>query len=181
MKIAINGSLGSGKSTVGKILAENLGYNYHSTGEWFRQLAKERGLSVVELNILAEKDPSIDDMIDTKLKELNNSDKLVIDSRMAVFFIDSAFKVRLTVSEEEGANRIWKDDKRGNTEKFSSFEEALAAYQKRSASEKKRYSDLYGVDIEEGGDYDLRIDSTNMGVRSIVQTIENAFLEKYKK
>ena len=49
MNITITGNLGSGKSSVAKILKEK-GYEYSSTGNIFRQLAMEKGLSVEEFN-----------------------------------------------------------------------------------------------------------------------------------
>ena len=42
MNITITGNLGSGKSSVAKILKEK-GYEYSSTGNIFRQLAMEKG------------------------------------------------------------------------------------------------------------------------------------------
>ena len=49
MNITITGNLGSGKSTVCKELAK-IDYQIMSTGTIFREIAKERGLSVIELN-----------------------------------------------------------------------------------------------------------------------------------
>ena len=47
MNITITGNLGSGKSSIGKILKEK-GYEIVSTGNIFRQLAMDKGLSVEE-------------------------------------------------------------------------------------------------------------------------------------
>ncbi len=178
MKIAINGSLGSGKSTVAKALAQKLGYTYVSTGAWFRAIAEERGLTLGELSAIAESDPSIDEAIDMRLKALNDShDKLIIDSRMAAFFIRDAFRIRLTVSEEEGAKRIWMD-KRGPAESFDRLEDAIVAYRIRSASERKRYLEAYGVDVEAEGSYDLTLDSTATSADAIVAQIEEAITKR---
>ena len=49
MNITITGNLGSGKSSVAKILKEK-GYEYSSTGNIFRQLAMEKGMSVEAFN-----------------------------------------------------------------------------------------------------------------------------------
>ena len=50
-KISLAGDLGSGKSTVSKILIERLGAKYHSTGAICRAIAKEHGLDVVQINV----------------------------------------------------------------------------------------------------------------------------------
>ena len=62
--ITISGMLGSGKSTVAKLLAECLGWDYYSTGNAQREIAAKRGMTTLELNRLADTDPSIDKEID---------------------------------------------------------------------------------------------------------------------
>ena len=57
MNITITGNLGSGKSSVAKILKEK-GYEYSSTGNVFRQLAMEKGLSVEELSLIHNSEPT---------------------------------------------------------------------------------------------------------------------------
>ena len=42
MKITISGPIGSGKSTVSKILAAKLGYKHYSIGGFMRDIAKKR-------------------------------------------------------------------------------------------------------------------------------------------
>ena len=44
--IRVGGNLGAGKTTVCKKLAEYLGYRYFNTGGVFREMAKERGLTI---------------------------------------------------------------------------------------------------------------------------------------
>ena len=63
-KISLAGDLGSGKSTVSKILIEELGATYYSTGAIVRDIAEKRGMSVVELNTYMETHPEIDHEID---------------------------------------------------------------------------------------------------------------------
>ena len=68
MNITITGNLGSGKSSIGKILKEK-GYEIVSTGNIFRQLAMDKGLSVEEFNRQVNEatrngDRSVDKMID---------------------------------------------------------------------------------------------------------------------
>ena len=51
MHITITGKLGSGKSTVCKLIAEKHGYEIFSTGAIQREVAKELGITPLELNI----------------------------------------------------------------------------------------------------------------------------------
>ena len=171
MIIAINGSLGSGKSTIAKILKEKLGFEYISTGAWFRELAAQRGMSVVEFSITAENDPSIDKYIDDRLKSYSGAEgNYIIDSRMAPFFIKDAVKIRLVVSDEEGAARIFCDGTRA-TECFESKQQALEGYRRRTQSEKLRYLKSYGVDLEKEDAYDIVIDTTGKSPQEVANTI----------
>ena len=46
-KISLAGDLGSGKSTVSKILIERLGATYYSTGAICRAIAAKHGMDIV--------------------------------------------------------------------------------------------------------------------------------------
>ena len=73
--ITICGSLGSGKSSAAKKVAQILSYKHFSSGDFFRQVGFELGFSVTETNIRAETDPKIDEMTDQKMRDLNNDQK----------------------------------------------------------------------------------------------------------
>ena len=59
--ITICGGLGSGKSTAAKGVSQALGFKHFSSGDFFRQVGLELGLSVTETNKRAEIDPKIDE------------------------------------------------------------------------------------------------------------------------
>ena len=163
MKIAINGSLGSGKSTVAKMLAADLGWRYISTGDRFREMAREMNMNLSAFSRYAEKHPEVDEAVDGWLKSFNGAgEDLVLDSRMAPFFIEDALKVRLIVSSEEGARRIFKDEKRGEEEHFDSLEAAQQGYILRSRSENQRYYEQYKVNVDDLSQYDLVLDTSHM-------------------
>lgn len=52
MHITLTGNLGSGKSTISKIMSSKYGFEIYSTGTTIRELAAERGLTVLEMNEL---------------------------------------------------------------------------------------------------------------------------------
>jgi cytidylate kinase len=64
-KITLTGDLGSGKSAVSSILCEITGFEYLSTGRIQRKIAENMGMDTLELNRLADTDPSIDERIDS--------------------------------------------------------------------------------------------------------------------
>ncbi|MBO5847261.1 MAG: (d)CMP kinase, partial [Bacteroidales bacterium] len=52
--ISITGDLGSGKSSVAKILCQDLGFEYFSTGSLQRKLAAEKGMNTLDMNKFSE-------------------------------------------------------------------------------------------------------------------------------
>ena len=56
MIITISGALGSGKSTVAKILVRKFNLKHYSTGDFMREIAAKRGVTLLELSKLAETD-----------------------------------------------------------------------------------------------------------------------------
>ena len=104
--ITIAGTLGSGKSSTGKMVAEKLGFKHFSSGDFFRQVGLELGLSVNETNKEAETNPKIDELTDQKLRDMNNAEKIVIDSRTAYHWIPESFKVYLDLPPEIAKDRI---------------------------------------------------------------------------
>ncbi len=158
-KISLAGDLGSGKSTVAKLLIEALGAEYYSTGAIVRAVAERCGMSVTELNVYMETHPEIDKEIDDGLIALSEDERpLVIDSRMAWHFTRDTFKVYLSTDAEVASLRIMKAKRAG--ESTASVEEQARQTLMRRASEKKRYSEKYGVDIMDFSNYDLLVDTT---------------------
>lgn len=172
MKISIAGELGSGKSTVSKILIERLGAEYYYTGAIMRAVAESRGMSVVELSLYMESHPEIDHEIDDGLRRLSDDPReMIIDSRLAWHFVRDTYKVYLTVDPLSAANRIFRDNRA--TESADSVEAVLANIKTRRESEKKRYREQYGVDCKDLSNYDLVIDTTHASPEAIAELILN--------
>ena len=74
-----------------------------------RSIADEKGVSLVELSLLAETDRSIDEELDNKNKEVGKKENVIIDSRLGFYFIPQSFKVFLKLDPKISAERILKD------------------------------------------------------------------------
>lgn len=158
--VALSGELGSGKSEVSARVARALGARRVSTGEAQRAIAAGRGISTLELNRLAESDPSIDDQIDAVFRSLAGTpEPVVVDSRLAWHFLPASFKVHLVVEPRVGAARVL-GRAGGRAERYESVDQALAATAERVASERRRFRHVYGVDIFRLANYDLVVDTT---------------------
>ncbi len=169
--IALSGDLGSGKSSVAGLLVDALGARRVSTGEAQRQIAAQRGISTLELNRLAETDPTIDEEIDSVFRSLAEHTKpLVVDSRLAWHFLPGAVKVHLVVDPEVAASRVL-HRAAARAERYASMAEALARIADRADSERRRFEAIYGVDIFRLSNYDLVVDTTRAGPDEVAQAV----------
>ena len=75
MIITIGGLAGTGTTTAAEILSKKLDIPYISAGSIFREMAKEKGMSVLEFSEFAEGNDDIDKEIDKRQAELAKSSK----------------------------------------------------------------------------------------------------------
>jgi len=171
MIVTISGKAGSGKSTVAKLLSEKLKLNHYSIGDLMRAMASDKGISLIELNRLAEKDKSIDFELDERLKELGKTkNNFVVDGRLAAFFIPNAqVRVFLDTDDKVRAERILKD--RREHEQSKDLNEMVKKIHEREKSEKKRYRQYYGVDYLDKKLYNLFIDTTELNPNGVAEKI----------
>jgi cytidylate kinase len=163
MHITITGNLGSGKSTVCKLLNEKYQFEIYSTGKVQRELAQQMNMTTLELNQLMCSDKKYDKMIDDETARISreNRDKdIIFDSRLAWHFVEKSFKVFVSVSLNVAAERVMNDQKRGSVEQYSSIEEAKKLLAERAATECVRYKDIYNLSYMDFSNYNLIIDST---------------------
>ena len=101
----MTGNLGSGKSTISRIMTDEYGYEIYSTGKIQRELAEERGLTVLEMNKLMQQDHSFDNIIDDRTRQISieRKDGIFFDSRLAWHFAVDTFKIFLSVSIDEAS------------------------------------------------------------------------------
>ncbi len=179
--IVIGGYPGSGKSTVRKILAEKLGYKSFSAGDFSRQLAQERGMTLEELNeYIAKEGEELDHLIDEEQKRIEKEEnEYVVDAHIGFHFIPSGFKVFLMIPIETSAKRIYEDRNASirvkSGDSMASYEEALERTKKRIENHKLRYMKHYGINVYDVSQFDLVIDNSDMKAEEVAQEIIAAF------
>lgn len=173
MIITISGAPGSGKSTVADLVAKKLGMKRYSVGGLMREIAAKRGVTILELSRLAEKDKTIDDELDTRQRALGRQDRIVVDSRLGFHFIPNSLKVFLHVSPKEAARRIFAAGRKGEGENVT-LAKTFGNIRKRKASERMRYKKLYGVDPYKKAVYDFYIDTTKLSPEEVAERIVDA-------
>jgi len=171
MIITITGPPGSGKSTIAKLLSEKLKLRQYSVGEFRRDIAKKRGISLEELNKEDEKTGETDKMADEWQKRLaRTEDNFVIDGRLPAYFMPSSVKIFLNVKPDVGAERVLIFRKGSAVEDYRDIEEAVKKLKEREESDKKRYQKLYGVEYDRLK-FDLIIDTTDRKPDTVARKI----------
>jgi CMP/dCMP kinase len=176
--ITIAGSLGSGKSSTARAVASSLGFQHFSSGDFFRQLAVERGESIEAMNISAEVQRNIDLKVDELIQDMYRSDqKLVIDSRMAWHWMPDSFKVFLVLDPDTAAERIFHHlQQEGRmSEEAKSVREVRDSIDRRFASEQKRYATLYGVNVTDALNFDVVVNTKHNNLNSVTAIVSAAY------
>ena len=143
-----------------------------SAGVVFRQLAKERNLTLEEFSRVAEGNEDIDRLIDDKLREEAEKGNAVIDGQLAAWMAgdNAGLKILLTASVE---NRIRRISERDDTD----FEFARRETITREGSEKARYFEYYGVDVSDHSIYDFIINTDKYDLEEVITIVFTAIKE----
>ena len=152
--ITVSGPHGTGKSTYAKALAEALSLRYLTGGGFFRDLAKERGVSLEVFSSMAAEDPTIDMLVDERTKAEAKKGGVVIDAQLAAWMAKEVadLKVLMITSDDVRFRRIAERDD-------ISISEARRQTLGREQIQKQRYRKYYGLDISDLSIYDLKIDT----------------------
>ena len=181
MRFSITGHLGSGKSTICKLLNKEYNFDVISAGSLMRELASEKGMSVLDFqkspSNLEHVDNYIDSAIIAKNKAIADDKNIIFDSRMAWHFLPETFKIFIVVSPYEAALRTYltRDSKE---ESYTSVEQAMNQLIERRVVENRRYKAIYGVNCEDLGNYDVVIDTSYISPKEAVEIIMDCYNKK---
>ena len=146
-----------------KVLSENLNIPYLSTGSIFRDMAKEKGMSVLEFSKFAENNTDIDKEIDRRQAELAyEAGDIVVEGRLSAYFIEADLKIWLTAPLDVRAKRV-------HDRENKSIEQAVHEIKIREESEASRYKEIHNIDLYDYNIYDVVINSDSFNPESISQ------------
>lgn len=182
--ITISGNAGSGKSTIASEVAKHFLAERIYVGEIRRELAKEKGMTIQELNEYGLKHPETDVDVDKKAsqkaREIAKNKPVVVEGRTQFHFIPESIKIYIKIDVNEGAKRIFKElqqENKRNEGKLKILEEVKKSIIEREASDLARYKKYYNIDHTKESNYDFVLDTTKLNVQQEIQkTIE--FIEK---
>jgi len=168
--ITISGLHGTGKSTIGKLIADTLGLRFYSTGEAFRELANEKNMTLKEFTKYVENNPNIDLELDKKIIEIAKNGDIVIDSQLSGFLLKDIadYRIHLVCPIDIRVKRMVSRD-------LSTYKEKLKETTLREKSEAERFKKLYKIDINDPDEinktFNLIINTENLTVEEILDLI----------
>ena len=165
MIITLGGLAGTGTTTTAELLSEKLDIPYISAGYVFRQMASERGMSVLEFSEFAEGNDDIDKEIDKRQAELAKSaDDLIVEGRLSAYFVEADLKLWLVTPFDVRSQRIAERESK-------SVDVASEEIIVREESEALRYMDIHNIDISNMDIYDLIINTGTFDPEKVSEII----------
>ncbi len=172
----ISGLAASGKSTISRRLAEELGLQLYSGGEVLKTIAAAHGFRTTQTHwwetsdgmaflSLREKDPSIDKACDEWLLSKAREGGVVIDSWVLPWLYSDGLKVWLKASKSVRAERL-------SRRSGLPLDEAARILELRDRRNIELYARLYGIRV--GSDYEpfhLILDTTTLSSNSVYSIV----------
>jgi cytidylate kinase len=180
--ITLTGKPGSGKSSTADRVAELLGYERYSSGEYIRTISQKHKISLREFNERAEQHPEMDYQIDESLRKLRTQKDIVIDARLGFYWIPESFKVYLDLNSDIAIARIFKDanvntSRSGTGEGSNTMSEVADQVEARMQSERLRFKKLYGINPYSTEHFDLVVETEQHSPLTVALTV----FDTYKK
>lgn len=176
MLITISGTIASGKTTLAKKIVEKKNnFVYLSAGDIMRKIANERNLSLLELSKIAEENFEIDKEIDKSQREIvkdyiDKGINCIVDGRVSWFVLKDYnidLKIFLDAPIEVRAKRF-------SEREHCSYIESLKKIKIRENSERKRFKEIYNIDIDNIKNYDLFLNVEKWNEEGVFKIIEKA-------
>ncbi|MFH1520477.1 MAG: (d)CMP kinase [Candidatus Micrarchaeota archaeon] len=154
MIIAVSGLTGSGKNTLGELLAKKL--DYALVCPTFKDLAAKEGISLMEFQKKAEKDHNIDKKFDAILKEMvvKTDGNCVVTTWLGPWIVDADFRIKISAPLEIRAVRVANRDK-------MTVAQATKHVKERDEENRQRYLKVYGIDIYDESKFDAVLDNSD--------------------
>lgn len=171
--IVISGKSGAGSSTVGQLLAKELGLDYFSAGKWYKQhfemKKEEQETDAAIKGWRSERGSSkeLHNKLDEIQKTVAKKGNIVMESKLGIHFLrDLAdFTIWLEAPVSVRAARYAKRSKIG-------INAALSHLEEKESAERRSWQKIYGFDyFDQRSDADLIVDTSDKTPEEIVNHI----------
>jgi len=166
--VTIGGLPGSGTTTVAKILEKRLSLPHVYAGDMFREMADEYGMTLAEFGAYCEDHPEVDSALDKKQEMILALGNVILEGRLAGWISHRngipSFKIWLECDEDERVRRV------AEREGWEPME-VKRQVEERERSEKKRYKNFYGIDMDDLSIYDIVVDTTSIAPEEVAEKI----------
>ncbi len=178
--VCVCGPSGAGKGTLANFAANKLNIPYYSAGEFFRKIAKDKGMTVEELSSKADKQTDL--KVDRRTLEKGLSEDCVIESRISAWVLGdySELSIYVTADLEERAKRVIKElNERKAESSTKSLKEVKQRLKQRDKDNRERYKDYYGIDMKENSIFDMVLDNTDITIQKQENLVEKVLKEQF--
>ena len=165
LKIAISSHSGCGNTTATNNVGTTLGLKV--VNYTFRDLAEDLGLPFEEVQQQAAKSRIYDFLTDLKLMRASLRSRVVVGSRLAGWLVDADLRVWLHAPLEARAKRIFQRE----PDKHAGYESVLYRTLQRDEQNRKRYLEVYGIDINDRNDFDIIINTEKLTAEQVSSLI----------
>lgn len=167
--IAVSGDPGSGKTTVCEPLARTLGIRRVYFGQIVRDMARERGMPLMEFEAHLRLHPEIDRALEARQVAEAKEGNVLLEGRLSAWAAREAkvpaLCLYLSARPDVQAQRL---SKRDGADTAQAHMDAL----KRHASLIERFREFYGVDFTDPALYDRIIDTSDMTPDEVYIAVE---------
>lgn len=151
--ITISGLSGSGKSTIGKNISKKLKLKYKNMGDIFRELAKEKKVSLEKFSQTRTEETDI--LLDKKCLEFAKKGNVLLNGRLTGWAAGDNAEIRIWVecNLDVRAKRVAERENKN-------IKQAKKDIIQRDTADKKRYKELYEIDTENTEIYNYIFDNS---------------------
>ncbi len=162
--IAVSGKPGSGKTTLAKSLANELGLRYLSSGGIFREMASNMGVSLVELSKIAEENYDIDRYVDNYVRSEAVKGGVVVDGHISAWILRDIAHIKICAMAplDVRARRIAERDN-------LVLNDVLEVVKSIEESESRRFKAIYNIDLNDYTVFDIIINTHTFNPRECLE------------
>jgi cytidylate kinase len=133
----------------------------------FRDLANDLDLPFETVQQQASKGRIYDYLTDLNLMRASLQSRVVVGSRLAGWLVDADLRVWLHAPLEARAKRIFQRE----PDKHAGYESVLYRTLQRDEQNRKRYLEIYGIDINDRSDFDIIINTEKLTAEQVSSLI----------